>query len=176
MTMAYTIPISVVTQQKIINLTEGYIVQAGDIFNREFNQIDIRFDLTGRAAGMYKVDGRCKQIRFNPDHFATHRQENIRETIPHEVAHYIISEVYGIRNVKPHGLEWQALMRKFGVEPRRTYSYSLDGIPTRQHRRYLYACACREFEITTRRHNSIQSGRAYYTCKDCGDTIKKAGH
>lgn len=165
-------PIDENTQGEIIQLVDAYIDQANSIFSAEFPPIDVSFDLKGRAAGMYKVAGTQRIIRFNPYHFSKHYEENMCETIPHEVAHYISDLVYGIRNIRPHGAQWKNLMLEFGVEPNRTFSYCLEGIPTRVHKRHTYTCGCKEFEITTRRHNKIQQQGAAYTCRECGGKLK----
>lgn len=165
-------PISDTAQNKIILLVDDYIDRANHIFEKKFPPIDVVFDLKGRAAGMYKVACNQRVIRFNPYHFAKHPEENMSETIPHEVAHYITDLVYGIRNIRPHGAQWKDLMLKFGVEPKRTYSYSLDGIPTRIHKRHNYSCGCMQFEVTTRRHNKIQQKKAQYSCRQCGGKLK----
>ncbi len=170
--MSTILPINAMQQKNVITLVDNYIECATNLFQKKFPPINVLFDLKGRAAGMYKIDKGSKKIRFNPYHFAKHPEENFTETIPHEVAHYIIDQLYGIRNVRPHGKEWQSLMLKFGVEPKRTFSYSLDGIPTRTHKRHTYTCGCMQFEITTRRHNMIQQGKAKYSCRQCGDKIK----
>jgi len=159
-------------QLNIIQLVNDYIQRSEIIFDRTFKPIDVSFDLSGRAAGMYKVVRGVGQIRFNPDHFEQYPEENWNETIPHEVAHYITDQVFGMRNIRPHGKQWKALMLQFGVEPKRTFSYSLEGIPNRMHKRHPYRCICSQFEITTRRHNTIQNGRADYLCKQCGQKIE----
>ena len=165
-------PIDSVKEREIVTLVDDYIDQAGLIFETKFKPITVLFDLYGRSAGMYKVNMGKRVIRFNPYHFAKYSEENINETIPHEVAHYISDQVYGIKNIRPHGKEWQAIMLKFGVEPKRTFSYSLEGIPTKQHKRYQYSCGCMEFSITTRRHNLILNKKAEYSCRECGKKIK----
>lgn len=170
--MSIVMPINEAVQNEIITLVDYYIDRANHIFDKNFSPINVAFDLKGRAAGMYKVIRSQRVIRFNPYHFAKHHEENMSETIPHEVAHYITDMVYGIRNIRPHGKQWKDLMLKFGVEPKRTYSYSLDGIPTRIHKRHNYSCGCMQFEITTRRHNKIQQKKAEYSCRQCGGKLK----
>ena len=170
--MSTILPINATEQKNAITLVADYIECAANLFKEKFPPIDVLFDLKGRVAGMYKIDKGTKIIRFNPYHFAKYPEENFNETIPHEVAHYIIDQLYGIRNVRPHGKEWQRLMLEFGVEPKRTFSYSLEGIPTRRHKRYRYSCSCMQFEITTRRHNMIQQGKVEYSCRQCGGKIK----
>jgi len=165
-------PLSEASRSEIKRSVVDYIKHSEAIYQREFEEIDITFDLTGRAAGMYKVSKGNKVIRFNQHHFAKFPEENYQETIPHEVAHYITDQVYGLRNIRPHGKQWKALMHQFGVEPRRTFSYSLEGIPHRMHKRHSYRCSCSEFELTTRRHNTIQKGKANYLCKQCGQKLE----
>lgn len=165
-------PVGELTKNEIIERVAEYILRSENIFGQAFKPVEVLFDLTGRSAGMYKVFRGKQVIRFNPYHFSKYLEENMLETIPHEVAHYITDQVYGLRNIRPHGKEWQALMLRFGVEPRRTFSYSLEGIPTRTQKRFPYACSCMQFEITTRRHNSIQKGRMEYRCRQCGSKIK----
>ena len=41
----------------------------------------------------------------------------VREILCHEVAHAAAAQLHG-RSAKPHGIEWQALMRAAGYEPR----------------------------------------------------------
>ena len=170
--MSIVTPINEIIQREIVALVDDYIDSANHLFGKKFSPIEVTFDLKGRAAGMYKVYRQQRVIRFNPYHFAKFPDENMGETIPHEVAHYITDIVYGIRNIRPHGNEWKSLMLEFGVEPKRTFSYSLEGIPTRTHKRHIYTCGCKEFEITTRRHNKIQKEKAEYSCRECGGKLK----
>ncbi len=169
-------PIHEDIQHEIVSQVADYIERSQHIFKKTFKPVEVLFDLTGRSAGMYKVYRGSQVIRFNPYHFAKYLDENIKETIPHEVAHYITDKVYGLRNIRPHGKEWQSLMLRYGVEPKRTFSYSLEGIPTRMQRRFQYVCDCMQFEITTRRHNTIQQGKAEYSCRQCGGKIKYLSH
>ena len=172
--MIETAPLELIEESRldIKRKVSAYIERSEELFQKSFKQIDVKFDLTGRAAGMYKVANGNRVIRFNPHHFAKYPKENWQETIPHEVAHYITDQVYGLRNIRPHGKQWKELMHHFGVEPQRTFSYSLDGIPHRKQKLYPYRCACNQFDLTSRRHNMIQRGKADYSCKICGMKLK----
>ena len=133
-------------RRQVIEATNICIEQAENIFERNFTQIPIKFDLRGRAAGTYQVLGRHRLIRYNPYIFARFFNENLLNTVPHEVAHYVTDEIYGIgkrrffgsRGVKPHGKEWQSIMRKFGVEPRATCNFDMSGLPVRNYQYYSY--------------------------------------
>ena len=53
----------------------------------------------------------------------------VREVLCHEVAHAAAAQLHG-RSAKPHGIEWQALMRAAGYEPRtRLLTEGLSQVP-----------------------------------------------
>lgn len=173
--MASILPIDEAQRERVIAATREHIRRAAEHFGRRFADIPVLFDLKGRNAGMYRVRGRQRCIRYNPWLFAKFFDDNLATTVPHEVAHYISDQLYGLRNIRPHGKEWQALMQLFGVEPRRTCDYDLEGIPQRRQRRHAYRCACREHQLTTVRHRRIQLGRAQYLCRSCKQPLKSIG-
>ena len=88
-------PIDEVQRQRVIDETSSCIQQAGGLFRRAFDFIPVSFDLRGRAAGMYRVKKQQRMIRYNPWLFARYFADNLANTVPHEVAHYIIDMVYG---------------------------------------------------------------------------------
>lgn len=49
-------------------------------------------------------------IRFNPWILGKYFEENLRDTLAHEVAPYIVHEVYPRRTTKPHGYHWKNLI------------------------------------------------------------------
>jgi SprT protein len=165
--MADISPINRADQARVVEATADYIERAASHFGRRFATVPVLFDLKGRNAGMYRVRGRQRWIRYNPWLFAKYFDDNLANTVPHEVAHYICDLVYGLGHTRPHGREWQALMHLFGVEPRRTCSYDLEGIPQRRQQRHTYRCGCREHQVSTVRHRRIQQGRAQYLCRSC---------
>ena len=160
-------PISPGQQGLVQDRTEQYIRRAEDIFERRFERPPVLFDLRGRTAGMFKAVGRCRQIRFNPWIFAKYFEENLRDTVPHEVAHYIVHEVFPRRGVRPHGPEWRDLMACFGADAGVTHDMDLEGVPQRRQRTHRYRCDCRVHEVSTTRHNRAQRGRGRYHCVKC---------
>lgn len=168
-------PIGKQQQQQVITLTGDYINRATRIFRREFARIPVLFDLTGRAAGMYRVRRGERVIRYNPYLFAKYFEDNLKVTVPHEVAHYITDCVYGFATIRPHGPQWRELMVAFGAEPKATSDYDLDGVPGRRQRRHPYHCGCTAHELTTVRHNKASSGRMRYYCKRCGGELAYQG-
>ncbi len=123
---------------------------------------------------MYHVHGRKRYIRYNPYIFAKYFDDNLQHTVPHEVAHYIADMIYGIKNIKPHGQEWKDIMQQFGIEAKTTCNYDLQGIPQRRHHRFAYQCHCRQYEISTRRHNMIARGQQRYLCPACKADIRSS--
>jgi SprT protein len=160
-------PIETSKQKIAIDETLKYLQLASDIFHHQFKSIDILFDLSGIASGMFLLKKGIPTIRYNPYIFAKHFDYSLTNTVPHEVAHYAIYCLYGPKAVRPHGKEWKELMLQFGVTPTRTSVLDLEGIPTRQQQRYSYRCNCTDHLISSRRHNKITDGKAKYFCRSC---------
>lgn len=165
-------PITLLQQKHVKSVTTEYIQRASKIYQQSFSMVLISFDLKGRAAGMYRVKNNVRLIRYNPYLFAKYFDDNVAETVPHEVAHYITEKLYGIGRVRPHGNEWGEVMRAFGIESKRVgHRYDMQGVPVRVHRRYAYRCRCATHNVTTRRHKQMKSGMAEFLCRRCGESI-----
>ncbi|MDH5599999.1 MAG: SprT-like domain-containing protein [Gammaproteobacteria bacterium] len=164
-------PISTSLQERVIEQTKHFLESATNYYNREFKQIPVLFDLSGKAAGMYRVKAGQRVIRYNPYIFAKYFEDNFNETIPHEVAHYVTDILYGLGNIRPHGHEWKSVMQQFGVAAKRTASYDLGGVPLRNYQKYMYRCGCQDYELTSRRHNKVLRGIGHYLCRDCGGKL-----
>jgi SprT protein len=163
-------PIQAEQQEQIIAATEACIYQASTILEQSFDPIPVMFDLKGRAAGMYKVNKKRRMIRYNPYLFAKYFTENLTVTVPHEVAHYVVDVLYGIRSTLPHGKEWRNVMAMFDADPSVTCCFDLDGIPTRHYKRFVYSCSCRTHELTRIRHNRAIKG-VRYNCRRCKQAL-----
>jgi len=164
-------PITSSEQDRVISETKRYIQCASDYYARSFSEIPVLFNLTGRAAGMYRVKAGQRVIRYNPYVFSKYFDDNFNETIPHEVAHYVTDVLYGLKTLRPHGSEWKSVMQVFGVAANRTANYDLAGLPKRNFRKFVYHCGCQNFELTSRRHNKILRGIGHYLCRDCGGKL-----
>ncbi len=165
-------PIGAQRQALVVAETGKYLELAEKLFEREFPTIPVIFDLSGRASGMYKVVGRQRCIRYNPYIFALYFDEHLTATVAHEVGHYISDCLYGLANIKPHGVQWREVMAKLGADPSRTFDHSLEGVPRRQHRRVAYACGCGDHQLGIRRHNKVSRGQAVYKCRRCHDELR----
>lgn len=137
--------------------------------------VPVAFDLSGRSAGQFVGRGDHCLIRYNPWIFARYFTENLATTVPHEVAHYAVYRAWPGRRVKPHGPEWQGIMRALDVEPAVTFDLDLSGLPRRRQRRHRYHCGCKEHELSTTRHNRVSAGRARYACLQCGRELQYLG-
>ena len=157
-------PIGIEQRTEVSQHTCDWIHRAGEIFEQEFKPIDICFDLKGRSAGMYYRHGKKQCIRYNPWIFAKYYRVNLEQTVPHEVAHYIVDCLW--LRAKPHGPQWQKVMRAFGVEDSVTADFDLTGVPVRRQQKHAYRCACQVHEVSTVRHKRILRG-VRYDCRQC---------
>lgn len=152
-----------VTDSEIIALqkkVEFCFQLAEAFFNHKFHQSHCNFKQRGRAAGTAHLQK--NELRFNHFMFQQNPVEFLNTVVPHEVAHIIVYQIYGT-SVRPHGKEWQAVMRKvYQLPPNRTHAFEVPPLKSS----YLYSCACRQHEFTKRRHSSAQKG-VEYICKEC---------
>ncbi len=169
--MSHIIPINTQQQHEVCTRVSDYLNLSETIFEQSFPAVPVKFDLKGRASGMYVVRNKCSYIRFNPYIFSKYYEQALNTTVPHEVAHYVADVLYGIKHIKPHGVEWQEIMQAFGVVPKATGDYDLTGIPVRRQQRFHYRCRCMNHQITASRHNRIRRGHAAYHCRCCGSVL-----
>ncbi len=165
-------PITLEQQRQVVAETESYIQRASQLAEKPFSLITVRFNLRGSSAGMYRVRGDEREIRYNPYLFAKYFDDSLANTVPHEVAHYIVDCLYGLKRVRPHGREWQQWMLAFGAEPEVTCRYDMSGVPQRRQQRFEYRCACRCHHLTATRHNKVLRGLGSYQCKMCGQPLE----
>jgi len=159
-------------EQQVRQKTASLIQQAALIFQQPLPVIDIYFDLKGRNLGMYVRQQRQSYIRYNSFVFARHFDDCLKQTTAHEVAHYVCDKRYGLKNIRPHGKEWQAVMLALGVPPKVTSNLDISGLPARRYQQFTYQCGCQQHQLSSIRHNKIQRGRAVYHCRQCGQTLK----
>lgn len=174
-TMSIVQPLSESQRAAVVRATLACLARAEAVFQRAFPAVPVRFDLRGRAAGMYRVQRGARQIRYNPHIFAKYFTDSLAETVPHEVAHYVTDVLHGLRNVRPHGPEWRAVAQALGATPRATGHYDLSGIPLRRQTVFDYRCACARHRLGARRHGRVQRGEAGYVCRRCGTPLIFAG-
>lgn len=169
-------------QNKAIEEVRRCLKLAEEYFERPFVLDGVSFNLRGRSAGQFRAklltsDGmfgkakHVKEIRFNASLLEQYGEEFIRDTVGHEVAHFVVFELYA-RRVRPHGKEWQAVMLDVMKQsPGVTHQYETE--PARKLKRYRYVCSCdtKVHELGAVRHKKILSGKAKYHCKECRKEI-----
>jgi SprT protein len=159
-------------QQRTERETRRLLQQAMRAFGRTVPAVEIRFDLTGRSAGMIRLPAReSPVIRYNRLLMEENRDAFIAQTVPHEVAHLVARCVFG-RAIRPHGREWRKVMDFFGVEARRCHEFDVSRAATRRLKRFTYSCGCRRHQLSSIRHNRVLAGQRYH-CTGCGELLKR---
>ncbi len=166
-TSSRTATLDAARQRIVVDATVGRIEEATYRYGIAMAPVAIRFDLRGASAGIYRSDGRERLIRYNVPIFARYFGANLEETVPHEVAHYVVDVVFGRRGVRPHGVQWRDVMSDFGVPATVRHDWNLDGLGVRRQRRFTYRCGCGVHEVTAVRHNRIRDRGAVYRCRRC---------
>ena len=157
-------------ERLILERTEKWIKLANRHYGLDLDVPTVNFNVKGTAWGYYMRRGKKVTIRFNPLLFARYFQEGLQDTVPHEVAHYVVDSMYTGRP-RPHGPEWREVMNLFGIKnPRATSDYDTTGLEVRRQRRFSYACGCQNHEVSTTRHKRILKG-AKYLCRTCGQEL-----
>jgi SprT protein len=160
----------------LMRQVEACLQQAEQYFNRRFQCDQIRIDIRGATAGQYRHQRRGRalhapELRFNPVLLQRYQSLYIEEVVPHECAHLVAYALYGL-NIRPHGPEWQAIMRSiYGREPRVRHTYEVDRSPRAQ---IEYRCACpeRRHQLSMIRHNKIRRGQMRYVCRECRSELR----
>ncbi|MCG6200183.1 SprT family zinc-dependent metalloprotease [Psychromonas antarctica] len=144
---------------------EDCFILAECFFDRPFKRPDYLFNQRGRSAATAHLQRNI--IKFNATLFKQNRSEFINQVVAHEVAHLIAFQHYG--KVRPHGREWQSIMRHVFDCPANT-THSLD-ISDVRGQLFNYQCLCSAHQLTIRRHNKILRGEKYL-CKKCKGVLQ----
>lgn len=160
----------------IKDLTNKTILKAGKFYNKEFDLLDIRFDIKGKTAGMFCYGSKGTYLRYNLN-IAKENKKTFYITVIHEVAHYIAKKLNKNKYIKPHGIEWKSVMNVLGISnPKRCHSYSMVNTLKGSGMRYFtYTCDCNEtHQLSTILHNRVQRNSNYNrVCKICKSKLVK---
>jgi SprT protein len=138
---------------------------------------EIRYDTKGKAAGWSYYDGigDKSHIRINPILLNENVEYIINQTVPHEMAHQVARMVFGY--VKPHGIQWKAVMRVFGKQAIRCHPLSVDTIKAIRQPRgtsKMMKCICPKcnsiIPITRNRATKMSQGWTYRHV-ECGGRL-----
>ena len=95
----------------------------------DFSIPSIDYNLRGTTAGTARASK--WHIQLHPVLLETHQDEMINETVPHEFAHLVTSQLYPntkrtvFSKGRPHGTEWKHVMRLLGVKPERCHNMNV---------------------------------------------------
>lgn len=154
-------------QQQLLTKIELCYQMAESQLQRRFPRPEVNFKLRGKSAGVAHLS--LNKIRFNLQMLQENQQVFIDQVVPHEICHLLCHQLYG--KVKPHGLEWQQLMRDlYQQEPRTTHSFNVQAKPQP---RFNYQCQCGVVALSIRRHNKVVRNQANYRCKRCMQVLKQ---
>lgn len=153
--------------QSQIEAIKSKVAECIAIAERKFNikmpQVQVRFDLSGRAAGMAGYRGTSFYLRFNVKHMALGGQSwehLLNDTVPHEVAHTVCQSnpQFG-RN---HDAGWKRVCIALGGNGRRCYSEEDAPEAIAAMRPYVYVTTNgHEVRVTKVVHSKIQRGSSY---------------
>ena len=120
-------------------------------------QVDIRFDLRGRAAGMAGHKGWTYYMRFNRDMMMNQGWDHlIKDTVPHELAHIIC---FANGSDRAHGLFWRRTCRELGGTGERCHS---EAVTYAKGQTYVYTTSTgRTINMSAIKHRKIQQGASY---------------
>ena len=145
---------------------EDCFILAECFFDRHFTRPTYYFNQRGRSAGSAHLQKNL--IKFNPILYQQNKATFIEHVVAHEIAHLITYQLFG--RVKPHGKEWQTIMRDvFKLPPNTTHQLDISDV---QGQLFPYRCLCAEYQLTIRRHNNIKKGTTYL-CKKCKSALTK---
>ncbi|GAC14574.1 SprT family zinc-dependent metalloprotease [Aliiglaciecola lipolytica] len=137
------------------------IALAQDYFKRQLTTPTLQFNQRGNVAGTAHLQKNL--IKLNSTLLADNFDEFLLTVIPHEVAHIVAYQIYD--RVKPHGLEWQAIMQNIFKLPA-TVRHKMDTTKT-QGKMFNYKCHCSQVKLTLRRHNKVVRKEQRYSCRKC---------
>ncbi|WP_100640795.1 SprT family zinc-dependent metalloprotease [Alteromonas facilis] len=137
------------------------ILQAESVYNRPLKLPTVGFRRAGKTGGSAHLQK--NHINFNPAYLLENLEHYLTQVVPHEVAHIVVWQMHG--KVKPHGQEWQNVMREiFCVAPDVTHHMQSTLL---KENTVTYACDCGDVELSIRRHNKVKRGQRYQ-CRRCG--------
>lgn len=165
-------------QQKhqVLERTDHYIELANQKLQLKLPSISVKFDLKGRTSGMFVVTRKQLCIRYNQIIFSAYYADSLKNTVAHEVAHYVVYSMCGSTRVKPHGEEWKQVMALYELEPLVTSRYDVSYLPLRRQQQHAYRCSCMSHQLSTTRHNKVQNRKVVYRCRKCSQPLKLDSH
>lgn len=153
------------TESLLLSTAESAIAHsislAQKYFSARYSTPSVALNQYGKIAGSAHLQKNL--IKLNKKLFIQNHQAFISQVIPHEVAHILCYQQHG--RVKPHGSEWQCIMREvFGVLPEVRHNFDVNNIGMKE---FAYQCDCSKLMLSAIRHNKVRRGVQQYRCQKC---------
>ena len=134
--------------------------QSEQLYGIKVPEVEIRFDLKGRAAGMAGYKGAYFYMRFNLGMMMTEAWDHIiDDTVPHEVAHIVCYVNPSLGRRHDHG--WKRVCAQLGGSAKRTHS---ELVLYAKGKTFRYVSTENHtVHLSANMHESIQRGRTYHT-------------
>lgn len=145
-------------KKQVIAKVQACVELAKQKYNVVIANLDIKFDLKGRAAGMARVKYNHYSVRFNNQMMQDSGwQHLINDTVPHEIAHIVcfINPMLG-RN---HDMGWKRVCVALGGNGQRCHSEEVVYAKGNTYRYITTSNA--QINVSERVHKRIQAGVEY---------------
>ncbi len=155
---------------QICQRVEECYLRAEQHLGRQFVRAHIAFNQRGKIAGAALMPG--NKLKFNSTLLADNREAFIREVVPHEVCHLLVWQLYPGQRLRPHGKEWQGLMKTlFNLPGKATHQMDVSKVAGKT---FAYRCHCGPVTLSVRRHNKVVRQQQQYICRRCQTRLSPA--
>ncbi len=149
------------SQRLVLERCKVCIEIANQKLNAGLSHPQIKFNILGKTAGSAQLQRWT--LRFNPVLLEENLADYLQNVVPHEICHLVAYHLYG--PVRPHGKEWQGLMRSlFAIEPQTYHQFDVSSV---EGKTFAYQCQCSTIKLSIRRHNKVQKKQTQYQCRRC---------
>jgi predicted SprT family Zn-dependent metalloprotease len=155
-------------KQAFITAVNAKMAEANARYNTNIVPI-ITFYSRGKALGMAGQRGQFFILKFNIEACDRYWDEQVNDTIPHEIAHLIC---FATGLGKNHNYGWKRVCASLGGKPERTCR-EVKLTPARRTRRFEYVLQSgRVWMATSMKHLKVQNG-AVFRMNDTREAINK---
>jgi SprT protein len=142
---------------------------ANAYFSTNFTMPSVIINQRGKIAGSAYLHKNV--IKLNKTLFKQNFDDFLHQVIPHEMAHIICYQKFG--KVKPHGIEWQSIMRSiFNLDAHVTHKFDVADVGMQD---FAYRCDCDSLiMLSIIRHNKVTRGKQRYRCQKCKSLLTPA--
>jgi SprT protein len=148
----------------IVSRVQEVCAKAVRLYGVNLDDLDVRLDLKGKAAGKAGYCVKSYYIRLNVDMIQNDSFTHIiKDTIPHEIAHIVccMNPMLG----KGHNNGWKRVCMALGGNGSTTHSEPVT--PARKMRKFQYITTSgRAVVVSSKRHQLVQQGKQYVFTQD----------